>query len=270
MPIRTSVAVPTGGNACVINREGSSVTYQTQSTGGNTGGNAWVINREGSSVTYASGSTVGNAPVTVVTAGNTDFIIAGSGVTYASGSIVGIALDQNAFRSTIGGCAGLISGWTGTLRSELKHSRQLAIPILVHSSQTNASPKEVDHSSVSKYSAIYRAIEHMRGLDYDDGMFIDDEAARSASLFVSLLSLYNVPAPQLFAHGGDTVVLKWIRERSSTLYVTLIENGIVSLHRHVDGKPLAAPIQYNTTREEELVPLIADLGGSAWRAVRAS
>jgi len=122
---------------------------------------------------------------------------------------------------------------------------------------------------MAQYNEIYTAIEQMHLLDPDDGLFIDDEAAHSANLFASLLYQYNVPIPQLFSHGGDTVVFKWLRDGNLTLYVTVIDSRTVALHRYAGGTPLAAHTQIDLTNEAELVPLMTELGGWTWRAVTA-
>src|SRR5262249_47522672 len=72
------------------------------------------------------------------------------------------------------------------------------------------------------YGDLFAAIAQLERLDEEDSRYIDADAARAARAFVSLLSLYSVPAPQLFSHGGDTVVFKWMQGGRAT-YLTLVD-----------------------------------------------
>jgi hypothetical protein len=130
--------------------------------------------------------------------------------------------------------------------------------------ETARSALTIDSPSAN-YGDLFAAIVQLETLDQEDSRYIDADSARSARAFVSLLSLYNVPAPQLFSHGGDTIVFKWMQSDRAT-YVTLVD-GTASLRGYVSGQPIGPAKSFQISEESELVALMLELGGKRWRAV---
>jgi hypothetical protein len=134
--------------------------------------------------------------------------------------------------------------------------------------QSLSSPASAPTVPSTTYGDLFTAITQLEGLDREDTRFVDQDSARAARAFVSLLSLYSVAAPQLFSHGGDAVVFKWARP-DQTKYVTLVD-GTASLRAYISGQPTGPAKPFRISAESELVALMLGLGGKRWQAVNAA
>ena len=62
-------------------------------------------------------------------------------------------------------------------------------------------------------------------------MHVDAETSSEAKKIVNLLRQFDVPVPQIFSTGGDTLVLKWDRGETAH-YLTVIGSEFSQLDLH--------------------------------------
>ena len=141
--------------------------------------------------------------------------------------------------------------------------------LVTRSKAATAEPRAESPSSVAgkpdDYSRLHGAINDLEMLEARDPHSIDSTTARSTRLFLNLLCLYSVPAPQIFPHGGDAVTFKWIGEGQPDKYVTYGDN-VAILREYRSGIPVAGPLHVDTRSQVDLLSLMLRLGGKQWRA----
>ena len=211
-----------------------------------------------SMVTYQSLAAAARAGGMVVTDPMTMMMATGSSMNWYQG--LPINLDLIAQATVAGASINMIHMGGGGVRTCNWQSG------VAESLSSPAAAPTVDGPSTT-YADLFAAIAHLERLDQEDSRYIDTDAARAARAFVSLLSLYSVPAPQLFSHSSDTIVFKWTQPDCAT-YVTLVD-GTASLRGYVSGQPIGPAKSFQISVESELVTLMLGLGGKRWRAVNA-
>ncbi|MEY9829810.1 hypothetical protein ABIA25_001625 [Sinorhizobium fredii] len=79
---------------------------------------------------------------------------------------------------------------------------------------------------------VFAVLGEMHDLPEGTDQAIDDETYKEAERILGFLKLYDIPAPEVFSHGGDAVVFTWDGERTSR-YATVSggELGVLDVNR---------------------------------------
>ena len=102
-----------------------------------------------------------------------------------------------------------------------------------YSHSTSSTEQLVDDSEIA-FAGLFDALRLMSELDAGESMHIDEDTYRSACSVLNFIRYYDLPAPRVFAHGGDAVVFNWAYGKFS-LQLT-VSNGFAVLGRRVQGE----------------------------------
>ncbi|MET2825837.1 hypothetical protein [Mesorhizobium shangrilense] len=114
----------------------------------------------------------------------------------------------------------------------------------------------------TQYQAVAAALQDMVEAGEDESHFIDQPTFQQSVNFVNYLRLFDVPAPKVFAHGGDAITFVWaIPDRKR--YVTLDEDGATFLEMIKRSGVTCEAEAY--IERKDFSTLISVLGGKAWQ-----